>query len=754
MPTNSIARDPSQGNLTGSAWDDGIDFSLLDKRYSKPAEPSSKAASSKSASTNSDDWSKNIDLDSLNKKYLGVDSSKGPAIRASMSDNADGITRITVTKGDQQAAQAKPSADGFSSMNPDILKGGWQGVKDVANSGASLIGYIDSKLSEAGVKRNEDFNQRVETEKAAIPEGNTAYDVGRMGGQVLATAPLAAAVPEMAAVKALPYVGKVAGSALRGAMGGGMFGAATTAANDDGLASNIATNAGYGAAAGPLVEGGAKVASMALKKARDIGQAIWINNAVKNTGIDPNAARYTLARLQEAGHTPAEAEVLMKQLGPNATMGDLSPSLTTEVGGLASFGGTATNTLKTRFGERAAGANSAAHDLMETRLGAKPDFEAEKAAAKLDRQQKTSTDYNAAKQSNMALDVKPVVSHIDSEIAGGAVGSEAAVLEKARGYLHNSTGDIKADTRPLLKARQAIDHDLKKMVKEGTTQESSTYRAMNDVRKQLDDVLKTNPDLAIADAKYAKLRTDFDGLDLGRKSITNSGNYDNFAREFNGASPEKQEFMRKGIRIQIGDMMEKATRGELSEAKRLFDKSTNNRKIIKLVFGQKGEDVLKELEREVNKRAVEQTVSGNSFTAERRAVQNRPELGGGNNENHFMTDVAHGAMADAIGGSGVGTGVGIAKGIASGLRKAISGERIKRTVEGGADLLSRQSQHGRSEAMDVLDRIERVTRRNDRKLPVDYSSIRALATRAAVPAAIPSTKRLKSSIDDVRGIRN
>lgn len=628
----------------------------------------------------------------------------------------------------------------------DFASGVWQGVKDVPTTVAHGIGYVDEAVGNladtssnptvrtlfgGGAARNERFKQADASEKAALPVDNSAFDWGRMGGQIVATAPLAAATPEYAAVKALPYVGKLGASVLRGATGGAVFGAATNSANDQGLISNVGENAAYGAVGGPLAEGALKYGKKALGA---VAEKLAVANIVRNTGIDPGAARNTLARLTDAGFTPDQAKNELLKLGKAATLGDIDPALTAEVSGLAAMGGKPTSILKNRFGERAQGANSAAHDIMETKLGAKPDYEAEKAAAKLERQQKTSADYEAAKASKMALDVTPVAQGIAAKLET-AVGSEAKELETINSYLFNKDGNIKADTAPLLKVRQAIDDRLTKLKSEGTSQATATYRAVSNVRDELDKVLKTNPDLAAADAKYAKLRQDFEGLDLGKSAVSPKSNFDNFAREFDAASPEKQEYMRKGLRIQIGDLMEKATRGELSEAQRLFGKSTANRNIIEKAFGQEGTDVLNALEKEAKFRGTEQAVRANSLTAERRAIQERPEYGGHNKPGLFA-GAGPALIADvATGTPGAGTAINAGRNILSKLTDKFSEAKIKRTIEGTADLLSRKQSNGGSDALDVLNRIH--GKNSSRlRLPVEYNGLDAITQRSSLPVVI------------------
>ena len=719
---------------------DGINFDDLDKSFG--VFKAGDATPNKSASDRAKiaDELKGIDFGDLDKSF-GVKNGDRPRVI------------IDTSKFDGSSNAAKP----YAIVDPGLVKGAWQGLKDIPTSVAQGIGYLDDKLDKGlglvglttgGSKRNEDFNARVAAENAALPVDNTAFDVGRAGGQILATAPLMPVKAFQAvsgAAKAVPYVGKLAGLVANGGLAGGIYGAATNSTNDNGLASNVGTNAAYGAAAGPIAEAGSQLLGKAVGFGQNVVRNFRANNALKGLGIDPTVANHSLALLTEAGYTPQQAKTALQAMGPQATLGDLDPALTTEVGGLARSGGKPTSIIQSRYLDRNASANSTARDLMETRLGQKPDYEIEKEAAKLDRQNQTSSDYNKAKSSNMALDVMPIAKNIHNKMAN-AVGSEAKELHEAGSYLFDKNGNIKTDTAPLLKVRQALDDRLSKLKSEGTSAATSTYRAVSEVRDQLDKVLKTNPDLAIADARYAKLRKDFEGIDIGRDAFKN--NFENFEREWKSASPEKQDYMRKGLRIQIGDQMEKATRGELSEAQRLFGKSTNNRKIIKMAFGSDGEKVLDELAKEAKLRFTEHAADAGSRTANNLAVQRRPEYGGSPHEGHFINNVARGAALDILGGHGVGTVGGVAKGTIEGIKEKLAKEQIQRNLSGTADLLSRQAQHGRDTALDFLDRVHNVRGRDNFKLPVDNSRRIGPAT----VAFIPTTKRAKNTLSDLVGI--
>lgn len=709
------------------------------------------------------DYLKGIDLGDLDNSFSGSSSSATPpsipGVDLSDLDQSfghndttpSGLRKVYITKPDETK---KPDDISTAVANPDIIRGLWQGVKDIPATGAQAIGAIDRAVSKvlptSGAERADAYDARLKAENDALPVDNAAFDVGRTGGQILATAPL---MPTSAfravagASKAVPYVGKLAGLVANGGLAGGIYGAATNSTNDNGLASNVGTNAALGAVAGPVAETGMQVAGKAVTGAQNIIRSLRTNNILKGSGIDPNAARNTLSRLTDAGYTPDQAHAAVQAMGLQATLGDLTEGLATEASGLAAKGGVPTEILKGRYGERAAGANSAANDIMENNLGPKPDFEIEKKLAADDRKAKTSADYNAAYNTQMALDVRPVIKNITDKLEN-AVGPEAARLKDIGSYLFKNDGSVKVDTAPLHAVRKALDDLLDKLPKEGTSQTSHTYRSLSDVREELDKVLKTNPDMAIADAKFAKLAEDAHGMDIGKQAIEAKGSFEKFEKEWKAASPEKQEFIRKGLRIQLGDKMLKASRGELSEAQRLFGKSTDNRNIIKLAFGQNGEEVLDALAKEARFRSVETQTMRNAETASRHAVQARPEYGGGQQEGHYLTPVASGLALDlATGTPGLATATGAGKGVFQGIKERLNKEKVKNTIEGTADLLSRQAQHGRTTAMDLLDRVGKI-RGNNSKLAVDYSGFSGIT----VPATIPTIKRGRQKLSDLIGI--
>ena len=78
--------------------------------------------------------------------------------------------------------------------------------------------------------------------------------------------------------------------------------------------------------------------------------------------------------------TPDAARNALLRMGPNATLADIDPALTTEAAGLARLGGAPTSVLKGAMAQRAAGADDRVATAVEQSLGPRPDVTAAKDA--------------------------------------------------------------------------------------------------------------------------------------------------------------------------------------------------------------------------------------------------------------------------------------------------------------------------------------------------------------------------------------
>ena len=638
------------------------------------------------------------DIDALDREFGGgkpVSGATGPSSVAYDLPELDkefggnNLKRVYVTgKPAKEKTAEEKYYEGISPIMTKMNQGVVQGFKDVANTaatyGAKMFGSDEAvkNMEENAKASREAYDASNPPTEGWMP---TPAGTGRAVGQALATAPLmpmkALQAGKVAIEYALPVAGRFLSPVATGATGGALFGAATKEATDNSLASHVGENALAGAVAGPVAE-------LAIGGIRSTlaGITNWTTAkiALRNSGISPQVADNLIERMAETGKTPAQIAAELKRLGPDATLADVAPSLTGEASGLAAMTGPQSEILKTRYANRASGANAKANEVMEVRLGPKPDFEVEVEAAKQARKAATSSDYTKAYASNQAFEVAPIIEDIDKKLVN-AVGGKATALEKAKSYLTDKNGHIKHDVEPLHEVRQALDDDIEKLVNAGAGS-SSEARALNDVRSKVDAQLKQNYEMEVADIKFAKLAEDAKGLVYGKSAIGAKPNIDKFEKDWHAASPEKKEYIRKGLRVAIGDMMETAARGELAGAQQLLGKKAGNRSIVKLAFGGHGEAVLDELEKEALKRGTERGVTQGSQTAERQAVRQRYEpreaqgLGG-------LDIMALGELAGAH-GSGV-LAAGGKKYLAGKIEKAANEAREAKKL-GTADVLSRQ----------------------------------------------------------------
>lgn len=190
------------------------------------------------------------------------------------TDQNDFLSQLAT---DAETKIQQPIKEGvLEGTNAAIVKGLKRGFQDVISTGASGIGYLDQKIDEflggGGTERNKKFNERRSKEikdfEKDIENNQLAGEIGRIGGQILTTAPM---MPVKAinaiqgAVKALPSVNvagqqvaaplinRLIGATAAGGIGGAVFGAAISGGNEKSLNENIAENAITGALAGPVL---------------------------------------------------------------------------------------------------------------------------------------------------------------------------------------------------------------------------------------------------------------------------------------------------------------------------------------------------------------------------------------------------------------------------------------------------------------------------------------------------------------------
>lgn len=621
------------------------------------------------------------------------------------------------------------------------------GILNVTDTIGKGINYASKALT--GKELDPTFDETVAGHRKEL---KTKYgeglpvDIGTMAGEIAATGPfipakmlagganiLMRATPTILSTGetiAPSLVKRIGSLSLQGGIIGGEFNALTHSARPEkSLLGDAVEGLATGLVAAPVTQGALVTASKLFTGLKNSWANLEISKFANDTGISAKTASNVIDRLKEAGFTPQDAATAIKKLGPNATLADLETSLTTEASGLASFGGKPTSILKGTFEDRAATANTRANDIIETRLGPKPDIAIEKENIVDGARKATSADYDVAHKSPKVLDTPSVVKNIENTL-DHAVGKEAAELEKVKGYLYDKDGNLKTDVKSLHKVRQAIDDRLGELPKEGTSLKSSTYRSLSNIRSDVDAQLKSIPEMANADMIFSQKMQVAKGLDIGYNALK-SGTKEEFEKAWTAADPLMKETIKKGLRAAIGDALEAAQRGELSGAQRLFGAKSVNREKLKLAYGSHADEVLNELQREAAFRATENAVKHGAQTAERQAVQRRygeRNDGGGT----LLGDAVKGLATDlATGSPAIAAGTMAVRNIGRGLNNRLMEIRSNNVAEGTADILSRQGAMRDS----TLDNLGKINQIRDR-LTSKSSSIRsALPVRLSEPLA-------------------
>lgn len=567
----------------------------------------------------------------------------------------------------------KPFADNAPSQTLAALSSGLNGIpvvgpyleKAAVNTGGWLRNALYGDPQNQTVNA---LNTDIANSQAAYPKTSLASGVG---GAIVGGIPAMAAAP---AAFGLGVESPFIGAGLSGITG------ASIGAADAGVRSNwnlpdIEHGAELGGAfgvAGPLA-------------AKGIGMGV---NALSGLATGATSGARNVANvLSEIGMSPADAQAELARMGPNATLADVNPALTTEAGGLAAQGGAPTAVLKSAMNARAAAANGRVGAAVDRYLGQRPDLTATQDAI----QQKASSDadpfYKAASATGAPVDVTPVLGHIDSQLPN-ASGATESILNKVKGFLTDKvatskTGALgtvpKEDPDAILGARRALD-DLMYSKDTGEAKLGpNSMRVAGNLRSQIDAILKQDPNIAKGDAAYAAQMRNLNALNEGTDLLKPGTRIEDVQRSLQGKSPAEVSAMRQGALSAIHDATDNARQGDYAAVRSLFAKSEANRAKLDALFPNSGR-LFDALENEITMRGTEQRVAQGSATAERNAIGRKYSP---------PSESGSGASTAAIIGGAVGGGPGAAisalgQKFLSGSRNALSQAAYNRMIEGTA----------------------------------------------------------------------
>lgn len=583
----------------------------------------------------------------------------------------------------------KPMSEGqnpFIAATSGVLNG-------VPIAGPALVGGVQRAVAGANALRtNTPYDQNLSALQAATDRSYAANPMVTTGaniiGGVLGTGAAMTAAPGLFGVGGAGLLPSSVASGLTGAAIGGVDAGVRSGNFSPTFGSPMARGAIAGGLFGTLAPGAGKLIGAGINAA---------SNALAN--VTP-AARNVAGVLGDIGMSVQDSRNALTRMGPQAALADIDPALTTEAGGLASMGGAPTSILRGAMRARAAQADNRVSAAIDQSLGPKPDLTAAKEAIYHDAQTSAAPYYNAARASAGPMDVTPILNDINSQLEN-AVGGEAAVLNKARAYLTGANGP-KTDPSALLKVRQALDDDLESLQRngsiDGTSAGQSAFRAASNVRGQIDDVLKTDPNIAQGDANFAYHMQLKDAMDEGTQLFTKGVRPEDFQRTLANSTPEQIDAYRQGARVAIGDALEASRRGELSGAQSMFGRASANRAKLDALFPGT-DDVFDMIHGETAMRATEHDVAQNSRTAERQAVRAKYSPGNGLNLDATAPLVGHALGGDF--GTIAATGGRLAYGA---LRDALTRSALNRLTEGTARGLAAGAGPEQSQFLDQLTR--------------------------------------------------
>lgn len=589
------------------------------------------------------------------------------------------------------------------------------------------------------------------------PNPSALRSIGEVGGEIAASAPFIPAGAISHGVKsgmgalptilasgekvAAPLVNRLGASAVSGGIVGSQFGTLTSAGTDDSLIDHVGKNALGGVVGGPVIETAGALASKVSPAIRRAAGNYSINRTANKYGITPQAARDLFKALDNEGMTLAQAEAKLASFGPDATIGDLTPALQQFVGALSKRGELSTRAatiIKNRYANRAETADErAVDDIVNRNLGPHKDISLERGkligqaaddiheAAQL----ATSADRKAAHANPTKLSVYSLIGDINSQLESAA-GAKATALKEAKGYLYKTVKDpntgvdvqqVRTSVKDLHESRIALD-DL--IEKQGDSLPPRALSVVKDIRKKVDAQLKTIPEMAAHDVKFAEQMKVKEGLKIGYEALK-KGNKFSFDDAYDSATPEVKQTIREGMRAYIGDYMDKAAKGELSGvANLLADRGLTRHKLVK-AFGANGDEALKALEKHLSMRATERFASQGSITNAAERINSAldqtasPKSAFGEMVSGAITDLSFGmpGQATAIRGAKAGGG---------NILERMKSKRHDLNVESLADLVSR-SGTDRDMGITVLQTVERVQNKlkvpsREIKLPVILSA--------------------------------
>jgi len=549
----------------------------------------------------------------------------------------------------EEAPQPENAGVGFQDM---VTRGMTGGVSDYVSAGGRY-------LADKAMGRGDSFNDELKS----VRQDNTAYrDAnpvkaygGEIGGGIVSPAfrGIYGAV-DKGLTSAGNMIGKqiprYLGYAAQGAVPGALVGAAGAEGEGGGLPSVGAVGRGaamggaVGGAMGAAVPAIAEGAQWAGGRIKDAGQTILDHMP---NGQESSTGRRVFRALQADKLTPDQALAAARDMGPQATLADVSPNLQALAENAATRQGATLNAAKSTFEGRQSGQGSRVIDAIEQGMGPENFSQTTEALFK-----QRSAD--AGPLYEKAFDEKRTTTALRSELLdrlqtrpifqqglqrgitdildeGAITGKTASIYSTYLDGENLNDPNLIIKKMPTLRVLDAAKRGLDSILSSGAEEVSNpvtgkmTQRGMRveEMRKALVNELDS-----LTDGTYKAARNAWGGpsraLEMMNEGMDfiKSGKSALDVAEVKGLTDVDKQFMRIGAKQALGDLVENTQDGA-NVARRLFSTKMMRNK-LEALFPDKGafDEFAKQMGAENKFFETSRNVLGNSRTAFRNAMAN------------------------------------------------------------------------------------------------------------------------------------
>lgn len=453
-----------------------------------------------------------------------------------------------------------------------------RGVADTATFGlADEFAALMGSATGVGGKRG-DYEGNLAAQRKIDGEGGASRIAGQVAGGVA-----------LGGLTGLPR--SVAGMAGYGAATGGLYGFGS----GEGGAVERAKDAAIGAGIGGAVGGAAPLVGQAIGGAvRGVGSAM-ADRAAAQPGMGPAAVGKLAEDMRNTGGVGA-ARARMTELGPEAMLLDVSPSLEGRAQGLASRPETR-QAVSDPLITRQSGANGRLAADIEQQIGPAMDPAAYHGALDEHYAQIVPPLYQRALSQPVQVDTSGVLAQI-GDLAAAEKGGAANALHRAWGLLHHQA-DVPGigpamipDRRPqaLHNAKESLDAMIATVQNQQGSAAASELRALSIARRGVNDALEAQvPGYADANRTAQHIFQQRDAFN-GGQALLNDGRAAarpaQLAADTAEMTPEVQQAQRLGLRAEVDRLTGTQLNDRVALRKALLGEGDYNRARMGIVFGE------------------------------------------------------------------------------------------------------------------------------------------------------------------------